>query len=246
MAAYGVGIHNFETPQVSGELDFIRRLSHLQAAPTVFDIGAHKGDYTRLVKTHIPNSRVFAFEPHPETYRRLVHEVGTLCETFQLALSDSVSEATLFDRHPTTGTEHATLLPRIIDEVHGVRDVHQWSVATTTLDDFMLQHSIEHIQLLKIDTEGTEMQVLRGAKAALLKGSIDLIQVEFNSMNVFSRTFFADYRDLLHNYHPYRLLPDGLLPLVPYNPMLHEIFGFQNLLFVAAGMPDSERHMLTV
>lgn len=50
-------------------------------------------------------------------------------------------------------------------------------------------------------------------------------------MNIVSRSFFNDFRKILHNYTLFRLLPRGLLS-VPENPLLSELFGFQNILAV--------------
>jgi hypothetical protein len=98
------------------------------------------------------------------------------------------------------------------------------------LSDFVKEHSIDYIDLLKIDTEGNEMKVLLGLKDFLAKGKVGAIHFEFNEMNVISRVFFKDYFDLLSNYNFYRLLPNGMLPIERYNPIDCEIFAYQNIV----------------
>lgn len=52
------------------------------------------------------------------------------------------------------------------------------SVTGTTLDDFCQVHGINHIDLLKIDTEGADLLVLKGAAGLLSRGGIDVIICE--------------------------------------------------------------------
>ena len=84
--------------------------------------------------------------------------------------------------------------------------------------------------MLKIDTEGHEFAVLRGASNLLKTGRIDVIHFEFNEMNVVSRVFFKDIWDFLPNYDFYRMLPDGLAQIKNYSPVFCEIFAYQNIV----------------
>ena len=96
---------------------------------------------------------------------------------------------------------------------------------------------------MKIDTEGHELQVLFGAIVAIQIRKIEVIQIEFNEMNVISKTFFKNIYDLLNGYHFFRLLPDGLVRLPIYRPIEYEIFAFQN---IAAIQPESTYYNLFV
>ncbi len=63
-------------------------------------------------------------------------------------------------------------------------------------------------------------------------GSIDVIQFEFNEMNVISRVFMKDFFELLPNYRIYRLLGDGVIEFEVYDPTFMEVFAFQNIACV--------------
>ena len=102
-------------------------------------------------------------------------------------------------------------------------------VSMDTMDNFTKKEGITYIDFLKIDTEGSELAVLQGASKLLENKSIGCIHFEFNEMNVISRTFFRDFRKLLHDYDLYRLLPKGLLPLDD-SILFTEIFVYQNII----------------
>jgi hypothetical protein len=136
----------------------------------------------------------------------------------------------LHDRADYDGSERASLHAAAISEFH-----HQQSVATTvpveSLDEVAAREGVAYIDYLKIDTEGHELAVLAGASRLLREGKIRYIQFEFNALNVFSRSFFRDFRNTLCDYDLWRLLPGGLLPLDD-NVITTEIFAFQNILAV--------------
>ncbi len=51
-------------------------------------------------------------------------------------------------------------------------------------------------------------------------------------MNLESRSFMNDFREVLFNYNLYRILPGGLLPLKDSRPLLNEIFAYQNIVAI--------------
>jgi hypothetical protein len=117
----------------------------------------------------------------------------------------------------------------VIEQIHNA-EPDQHVVDVIDLDTFSRDHDISIIHLLKIDTEGHELEVLKGAANMLRENRIRAIQFEFNEMNVVSRVFFKDFCDLLPNYKFYRMLSHGLGPLDPYSPLWCELFAFQNIV----------------
>ena len=79
------------------------------------------------------------------------------------------------------------------------------------IDDFCKEHDINNIDLLKMDVEGHELEVLKGAEKMLSNNSISAIQFEFGGANIDSRTYFQDFYNLLKDkYTIYRILQNGL------------------------------------
>lgn len=230
----GMGLLNYENDQVSGEDAFLRKVAAWrQNGPlVVFDVGANVGDYSRLIRRHASQAEVYAFEPHPETFAHLTKDAaqyGYLA--LNVGLSDVAGSQQIYDYADRGGTAHASLYQAVIEDLHkGVAAA--WDVELTSLDALCHERGIEHIHLLKIDTEGNELKVLQGARETLEAGRIDLIHFEFNGMNVVSRSFFRDFYELLPDFDFYRLLPEEMNPLGAYDPLFCEIYGFQNIVAV--------------
>ncbi|MCM2357624.1 MAG: FkbM family methyltransferase [Geobacteraceae bacterium] len=229
----GLGILNFENSRVSGEDYLFQTVLAEGKNLLVMDVGANQGDYSTTLRKYCPDATIYAFEPHPATFQLLLEEAARHnFRAFNLGFSDVAGKMQLFDRHAEKdGTQHASLYREVIEDIHQAK-VLTVDVTISTIDAFVAEQGIPRIHLLKVDTEGNELNVLRGAEQALASNMIDMVQIEFNEMNTISRVFFKDFYLLLHNYDCYRLLPDGLLPIKKYRPLHCELFAFQNVLFV--------------
>jgi FkbM family methyltransferase len=231
----GLGILNYENPYLTGEHHVLSHLSqHASAGDdlVIFDVGANVGVYSDMVKKLYPHARVYAFEPHPTTFVTLdQHAEQNGYKAFNLGLDKLPGEVTLFDRSDILGSAHASQYPDVIEHIHGQAPLAV-PVLMTTVDQFAEAQGVSRIHLLKIDTEGNEFNVLLGARRLIQDGMVDLIQFEFNTMNVVSRVFIADFMSLLSSYDLYRMLPYGLVDLATMGTTEREIFGFQNILAI--------------
>jgi FkbM family methyltransferase len=233
LALRGLGIMNYYDHRVSGEQFFVSNLLPRfvrSNPPTFFDIGANQGEYSRLLAKRFPNAKIFAFEPHPRSYEILSQAKINGLVPVELALSDVHGSVNLYDFAENEGSANATLYGSVLKDIHHQSGV-AFAVKTDTLSSFVLSESVEYIDFLKIDTEGSEFAILRGGMSLLEQQRIGVIQFEFNEMNVLSRAFFHDFKSLLGDFSLYRMLPRGLLPL-PESPLLTELFGFQNILAI--------------
>jgi FkbM family methyltransferase len=227
---HGLGILNYESNKKSGENHFIHNQIKNIPSGVVIDVGANVGKYSIEIKKLNSNLDIYAFEPHPTTYKGLIKNTASLdIKTFNLGVGSHEAELVLYDYANNDGSEHASLQKGVIDEFHRGTAI-EYLVEVVSLDKFTLKHQISSIELLKIDTEGYEFEVLKGAKELLISGKIQLIQIEFNGLNVISRVFFKDLWDFLPNYDFYRMLPDGLVKIETYDPVYCEIFAYQNYI----------------
>lgn len=230
-----MGLLNYKNNVTSGERKFLEEILTHSARPLVIDIGANEGAYSAAILEVNPDAQVFAFEPHPATFQRLSARAPAIGNVTPInaACGSASGKAALFDYAGSQGSSHASLHAGVIETIHkGKADQHL--VEIFDLDSFAADRGISFIDLLKIDTEGNDLEVLKGATRLLRENRVKAIQFEFSAMNVISRVFLKDFCDLLPGYRFYRLLRDGIAPIDPYSPMYCELFVFQNIVALPA------------
>lgn len=227
----GLGVLNFKNSKVSGERVFLQRYLKSKSG-VVIDVGANEGSYTEEAIRVNSKLNVYAFEPHPKTFERLVEKLSPYenVKCINKGLSDSVGDLVLYDYFDEMGSSHASLYEDVITGIHRAKKLSRVKVGLTTIDSFIQEQGIDRVELLKIDTEGNEFAVLSGAKGALASKKIMAIHFEFNEMNVVSGSFFRDFYVMLSDYDIYRLLPNEMLKIDDYKPLSCEIFAYQNIV----------------
>lgn len=137
---------------------------------TVFDVGANIGITALEYSDRFRTAQVYAFEPGSDNFRRMTSNLVGKPEIrrYQLGFGDSQRIATLFmdPAHPS--------MARLVEKP----DSNSENVNIDTIDHFCAVNQISDIAILKIDTEGHEIQVLTGANRMLCSGSISVIKAE--------------------------------------------------------------------
>lgn len=104
------------------------------------------------------------------------------------------------------------------------------AVQLTTVDQVCAEDGIEQIDLLKIDTEGHEIEVLLGASSMLQAGRIASVQFEFGDTFLGTPHHFSDLWEMLsRQYTMYRILRHDMIEVRHYSPDL-EIYKIANFL----------------
>lgn len=152
--------------------------SRLRRGMTVIDVGANVGYYSLLAASRVGhNGVVYAFEPSPYAVDRLATTVRRngidQIVVVNAGLSDLSGSVDLF-LPATPGNHTPTMVP------HG--SGHPVRVSVSTLDLFCAEREVARIDLLKIDVEGLEPNVIRGADALLRERRIGGILCEFNTV----------------------------------------------------------------
>ena len=190
----------------NGERVFLERMS-ARGLTTVFDVGANVGDWVAEVLHFSKTATVYCYEAIPKTYAELTANVtDSRAHLINKALSN-VPGALEFNASE-------------LSVVSSVYDVHRFddslavtkvTVAAETGDAECARLGVTHIDLLKVDTEGHDLTVLRGFEGMLARGAIDLIQFEYNTFTLLAREGLFDFYDFLgERYFLCLLLPNGL------------------------------------
>ena len=145
----------------------------------VFDVGANTGIYSLAALSAQRDANVHAFEPTPEiaAHLRETAALNGLDHLFihEAAVLGKKGQAVLRRFRGETGTNEG--MNFISTEFNGPGAEH---VQAICLDQFCLDHGINRIDLLKIDVQGHEHSVLRGAENLLRDGRITTIFMELN------------------------------------------------------------------
>lgn len=208
----------FET---NGEARTLRKL--LPGCTVAFDVGAHVGDWTALALEIEPSLQVHAFEPSSESFERLEARFGRSpsVRLERAGLSSEAGEASL---HLHPGESDRNSLKGAGDATEPVR--------LRTLDEYSKAEGVERIDYLKVDTEGHEHAVLKGAERMLGDGCIRYVQVEYGPGYLDAGVTLRDVIDLLggFGYRTHKILPRGPEPVPGYSREL-ENFTLSNWLF---------------
>jgi FkbM family methyltransferase len=186
-------------------LEAIRELNFI----TYFDVGANAGEWSLLVRASDPQNIIHAFELIPTTFEVLKKNTHNEPNFFinNFGLSDASGSVV------ATYSEDDDKLASLIagKEVHNLRwrDVE---CVIRTGDDYCADNSINSIDYLKIDTEGSDLRVLRGFSKQLDRGSVRLIQFEYGMTNIYSHDLLLDFSNFLESkgYMTGKLYPDGV------------------------------------
>lgn len=149
----------------------LQRIRRWSPGDVIFDVGANDGRTLFRIRETLNAPRIFAFEPVRSTYETLVQRTAHLADVrcFPTALGAELGKKTIYlhdiDAMNSFSREWAEPTGTEIVDVR-------------TVDDVMQEEGIDFVHFLKIDVEGHDFEVLKGARQALSSSRIAIIQVE--------------------------------------------------------------------
>ena len=179
----------------------------------VIDIGAHHGETLCSVLAHASENMTYlALEPNPEAFRLLENTAtsmareGLRLECFDKAAGPITGSATFFTTQESAVSgllrPEVGLETRVPTGDHRV--VQEFEVDVICVDDLLLERGLMGADVLKIDAEGYDLDVLRGAKDSIASGQIGVILAEVFFVSYRSgQSYFWDIATFLtsHNYY---------------------------------------------
>lgn len=134
-----------------------------------FDIGGNAGKYATYIALNFKPKMVYTFEPSPTSSQIIETNIGlnnlTKVRLAKIGLSDKKSELLFANAKSKTGLSHIVLSANEID----ADEYYLEKVQVNTLDNFIEEEqiNIQEVDFIKIDVEGHELNVLKGAKQTL-------------------------------------------------------------------------------
>ena len=226
------GYKNYGNFNVTGEKSFIKLIKN--EIKFSLDIGANIGEYTKLLLTNT-NSKVVSFEPLPEAFKELEKiklKFKDRLEIHNIAVGIETGKLDLF--FGDEKSEKASLIPNLEKlSFVGRQNINKISVDVKKLDYFENYFNEKQIDFIKIDTEGFEYEVLKGAEKILKKHKPKFIQIEFNWHQLIRNQTLYNLFKLVGLYDAFRILPHGkeLIHVDPSRPE-NNIYHLSNYVFI--------------
>ncbi|MCS7074324.1 MAG: FkbM family methyltransferase [Bacteroidia bacterium] len=171
-------------------------LDTLRSAQVILDIGANIGSSALFFASQNPTAQILAFEPHPDTFQRAIENIRLNAyqniELFNVGLGHTVGTLKLYEVN-----ERNPGMNRILP---GEFSFPYREIQIEVLDQVLKQKNINRIDFLKLDVEGFEYAVLRGA-AEILSQSKPVLYIELDDDNLRENQSSAqELLELLYQY----------------------------------------------
>ena len=197
----------------NGEVWLIERVSAARDELVFIDVGANRGNWTCAALTAAPDCRIYAFEMIPN-YRKRLHDRFD-CDSRVTLMECGLSSAEATTTAYASGIEQGG--GQLVWRPESNKQPIPTEVKLMRGDDALA--GVEGISLIKIDTDGHEMQVLEGLSETIAR-SRPLIQFEYSQFTMLQRAYLRDFYDLFETvgYSCGRLLPGSVEFGAYYSP----------------------------
>lgn len=159
----------------------------------IFDVGANIGQSIELFKKNVPDCLIHSFEPSPDVFTELEKRWGKESNVI-------LNPTALFEQdkqykfYATEASVASSLLPPDPTlTALSKDDKYQYTVLDVpceTLDSYCQRKNVERIDILKLDVQGTELSVLKGARSLLDRSNIRFIFLEA----IFAETYVNQWQ----------------------------------------------------
>ena len=201
----------------------MRRFVPAGKDPLILDIGANVGQSIARFRKVFPTATIHSFEPGPDTFQTLSKNVTTdeRVSVWNCAVGATAGKQAFQENTNPDMSSFLSLSSTGWGEVN-----RQSLVEVTTVDAFLESNRLAHVDILKSDTQGYELEIFKGAEQAIRSNRIGLVYFEF---------IFSDmYKHLPSFDEVFRHLVDRNFSLVALYDFHHQnrLASFADVLFV--------------
>ncbi|HEY6137805.1 MAG TPA: FkbM family methyltransferase [Thermoanaerobaculia bacterium] len=176
--------------------------------PLVFDVGANRGQTIERFRDAFAQPVIHTFEPGREAFAALQRRCAGIPDLhLNNAALGARAESRMFLEN--TRDDMSSFLEPSVDAWGEIAD--RYPVDVTTVDSYCAAHGIERIDILKSDTQGLDLDVLRGAQRMIDSGAIGLVFMEITFSDMYKGSprfdeiyaFLADRRFALVSFYDF-------------------------------------------
>jgi FkbM family methyltransferase len=173
---FGYRLSRAHTPGVGADpFSDMQRLLGPKERPVIFDVGANEGQSIEWFKRVWPMATMHSFEPSPTTFEILKKNAAAYSDVHvcNAGLGKERGQLELIEN--TDSSMSSILEPGKYGwgELRG-----KTKVDVLTVDDYCVERGVNHVDLLKVDTQGYEYEVLQGAAKMLERKAVQLVYLE--------------------------------------------------------------------
>jgi FkbM family methyltransferase len=195
-------LFDYEVRKLSSATDFKTLISCYRKSgiilKTVYDIGANNGDWAKYIKTILGSDcQVIMFEPN-SVHNQSLEQTGN--QFFNVILSDEVKVVDFYCNN-STGDSYYKEIGKHYE------NIRPKSFTSTMLDSLVNQNSLPMPDLIKIDTQGSEIDILKGGVKTFINAKVIILEIPILQYNLGAPNFH-DYIDFMigHNFFPTALI----------------------------------------
>ncbi|WP_419767642.1 FkbM family methyltransferase [Arcobacter sp.] len=203
-----------------------KRLIGFKDKKIIFDVGAHIGEISELYTRLFPKHEIHSFEPYKDSFSKLLEKSEKNINIIpnQIALGSNIGKKFLNNNvaSPTNSFLETHEKASYYWSAQWCTTIEKIEVDVTTIDYYCKEKNISKIDVLKLDTQGYEFEILKGAESMLSNNQISLIYSEvILSSTYINQKSLAQITDYLDTFG-YRLF-NIYNPAISKNKELNQI-----------------------
>ena len=216
-------------PQKNGEFNILKNflLSNIKDK-TFFDIGCNFGEFTKYLLNNNYKDKIYLFDVIEDLDKGIIK--NDKVKFFKILFWNKCEKLKFNVDKKVSNSGHNSAFD--MNEIGYSTQSNKVEINSSTLDNFIQENNIKKVDYLKIDTEGSEYRILKGASSNLKKNFFKFIHLEFGHAAMADRVYIKDIYDLLrpHGMNMYVIMPNCLKKL-DYTPFLENEYDYINLFF---------------
>ena len=168
--------------------------------PIIFDVGAHEGESIQRFKKLFKSPEIHSFEPQSKPFEILekLKNNNIIVNNYALGAAEKIKELNI---NSNDATSSFLSLDESSRHIKNIKTVEKQKKIIKTLDNYVLEKKINHIDLLKIDVQGYEPEVLQGSLHTLSR-KIHLVEVEICFVEYYkNKSSFFNIESIINKYN---------------------------------------------
>jgi len=230
-----IGYNNHGNLNDSGEIYFLKKVCS-ENPKLCIDVGANVGNYSKYLLKN-SSSKIIAFEPMPKSFKELQNIRKDFIDRFfifKVGIGEKKTNKIIY--YNAKNLQWANFNHEVNKIDYLKNNNKQLKCKIDSLDNFFKKNRKlfkKQIDLIKIDTEGFEFEVLKGAKSTIKNFKPKYIQIEYNWHHLFKNVNLYYFSKYLRDYDTYKILPFSkkLMKVDPKRPE-HNFFNYSNIVFI--------------